>query len=139
MKENLQKIKDACIKANPEIMELKFGCEVLMQYSAETQIINTPKNEGKWFGITNYETAFNPEEVKEILGRPIRLADVLLAIHAKAPENKTRITLESDGQFIQRLDNGSFTEPWARSNWNLKDDNLEHQSEECINFIAELL
>lgn len=86
-------IREACIKANPEIMSLGFGCE----------------------------------------GRPIRLADVLLAIGRR----EDRIHLSCDGWFCL-LD--AYTSNFMRRfNWYLHKDSLEDQSEETIDFIYSLL
>lgn len=68
--------------------------------------------------------------------RPIRLADVLLAIWKVTPANKTNITVECDGQFIQRT-NGE--NPFTKETWNLRRDSLEDQEEPTINFIHELI
>lgn len=71
--------------------------------------------------------------------RPIRLSDVLLAILAENPAYRSNINLEPSGQFKVRLDNGSFTEWDLREIWNLSNDDLEHQSEDTLSFIASLL
>ncbi len=39
MKEKLQQIKEKCISANPEIVELKFGCEVLIDNGSLLKIV----------------------------------------------------------------------------------------------------
>jgi hypothetical protein len=57
----------------------------------------------------------------KVLGRPIRLADVLLAVH------------EIHGSFKYDID------MVERSGWSLRADDLEKQSEETINFLYELL
>lgn len=117
---NLDKIKEACIKANPEIMELKVGCEVMYGDDLKEPCKVTLGNP---YIVENNEV-FNPwnrddtSDLFEILGRPIRLADVLLVIFQAQQQRETvKIVLF----------------------WNLKDDNLEHQSEETLAFIASLL
>lgn len=162
-----EELKSIIQQANPEIMELKMGCEVeiinALEYQSEVQwwvvsktsickkhkkwreecyseedgceifdgaVIIGGNDEGYW------EEKLNVEKIKS-LGRPIRLSDVLLAIYKKSPSNKTRITVESDGQFIRYnpLINQRFAEAW----WNLKDDNLDSQSKETKQFLIELL
>lgn len=69
--------------------------------------------------------------------RPIRLSDCLLAIITKDPANRTRVIVESSGQFIFCVfgDVGKKAGP----SWNLLDDDLSHQSSEFIAFLAGLL
>ena len=65
------------------------------------------------------------------------LADVLLAIDKATKESSYFV--DSEGSFHEwfapkgRLDLQTITK------WNLKDDNLDNQSEETINFLWELL
>jgi hypothetical protein len=68
--------------------------------------------------------------------RPIRLADVLLAITKASPNNHNRVWLKSDGRFVLNENGNSLHNP---ADWNLRKDDLTEQSEECINFIYELL
>jgi hypothetical protein len=93
---NLDKIRKACIEANPQ---------------------------GHWLQPSSAVTApgsFVPEN------RPIRLADVLLAIECKFSEpTLPRVSLWGVANTIEL--------------WNFRDDNLEHQSEATINFIALLI
>lgn len=92
---NLQKIKEVCIKVNEKIL---------------TRVTT--------------EYGYQHEDI-------IRLADVLLMIK----KEKTKDLISPD---LKRL-----TEFWEAdkilNSWILVDDNLEHQTEETINFIAELL
>ena len=87
----IDKIREACIKANPEIEQICGGEDV---------------------------AHFCPNCSNKI-GRPIRLADVLLAIGEVRPD------------FLLAVGHPA--------NWNLKDDNLENQSEETIGFIHNLI
>lgn len=133
---NLQKIKDACIKANPEIMELKFGCDIHNHHTGNKLIYISQTRAGSHKVLMPFGDTFTfPKKVTEngdwiILGRPIRLADVLLAL-----KEGPSISFSADySEFFEgdiNIRSGIF--------WNLKDDNLEHQSEETINFIADLL
>lgn len=84
---NLQKIKDACIKANP----------------------------GRGLILSHNDDYY-------------RLADVLLAVEEKYINNRSLHERFFRMILISPLDK-----------WNLKDDNLEHQSEECVQFISNLL
>lgn len=96
MKENLQKIRKACIKANPAIVEQVFLMEI---------------------------------------PRSIHLADVLLAISSQGNSCDYFLSRNGQGMFaIMSQDNIG-----DKCYWNLFDDNLEHQLEKTINFIASLL
>lgn len=136
--ENLTTIREACIKANPEIMELKFGCEVM--YGDDVQ---EPRRVtiGNPYAVENNKV-FNPwnrddtSDLFEILGRPIRLADVLLAI------KNMLIVVDAEGHFYRCEMKLSDKVPKIGKylgEWNLRDDNLEHQTPETIAFIANLL
>lgn len=104
---DLDVIREACVRANPEIIVLREAA------------------------------TFTGEILEE--NRTIRLADVLLAIHAKAPANKTLITLESDGQFVVHWMNFSKMQSKLGPTWNLLKDSLEDQSPKTLSFIADLL
>lgn len=91
-------VREACIKANPKLMEMSFGCEVRMKTAEELGI---PDYIGKFvkFGraakYTSFEVWFDgsesgsqkpytvnvQEKDVEILGHEPTLADVLLAMH----------------------------------------------------------
>ena len=86
-------IKQACVEANPSIMDLKFGCRVFVQnyimsvFILEDRRGQTHVEETQYvldfvgFG-THAESLvqFNEKHITEILGRPITLSDILLAI-----------------------------------------------------------
>jgi len=153
---NLEIIRQACIKANPEINELKFGCELIDKNNQKahihgTDLVFASNGDFEFYFISYDETVdkimlwdgengiYEKEHYQkdyevdfEVLGRPIRLSDVLLAIYKKDNANKTNVYLESDGQFVI---NGNF----ATKYWDLKNDNLELQSENTIKFLANLL
>jgi hypothetical protein len=122
MNKNLHFIREKCIAANPEIVELKFGCEFENVKTGARFIIPT----------NGY-----PNDNHKILGRPIRLADVLLAI-----ENANgNIELATYGE---PLHIGHYEKPeregyYSKAYWNLRADDLEKQSEETISFLYELL
>lgn len=112
----LQFIREKCIEANPEIVELEFGCEV------------KEKDSGEQFFIADRDDMDLMPDAYEIIGRPIRLADVLLAIPFKA-----NMGIYADGTFIKRSAGDTGYE------WNLKDNNLEKQSKKTIDFIYNIL
>jgi hypothetical protein len=76
--------------------------------------------------------------MKKILGRPIRLADVLLAMCQKT--QMIRPFLDVDGMMYE-VDYAGFTLTIGKylCQWNLRADDLTAQSDECIDFIHSLL
>lgn len=66
-------------------------------------------------------------------GVPCRLADVLLAVDRKRPP-KQEWYVRYDGQFRDVRNDA-----WGNVSWNLLDDRLEKQSDECLTFIWNLL
>ena len=72
------------------------------------------------YSLKEISTDFDSNK-KYIVERPIRLADVLAAI-----QNKQRV----------RRDTLDFAK---ETNWNLRDNNLDHQSDECKEFLIKLL
>ncbi|HEX8196373.1 MAG TPA: hypothetical protein VF571_09310 [Pyrinomonadaceae bacterium] len=127
--ENYEKLRGVIQQANPEIMELKFGCEFIRLLRNCRIISYTPYNPDGWrlkyidigSGVLEDKLVF-PDNFRsecQILGRPIRLADVLLV----ATEDKSPMF------YYENL----------ISKWNLKNDNLDHQSDETKRFLIELL
>lgn len=128
MKEHIQAIRAACIKANPEIVELKFGCEIEL-YDVKQKVISYKRN--NWRLTTDKsDCKMDASELKEkvtILGRPIRLADVLLAIPRSIRE-RMEINHSAFGIYSQ-----------GHEFWNLLKDDLSLQTPETLSFIADLL
>lgn len=120
-----EKLKSVIQKANPEIMELKFG--VSIEYHEKEFVYVSDGMAGLYTIWSKPSSAIHvrPNEIK-ILGRPIRLADVLLAV--------TKI-LHPIGK-TSGLDEDRLKVLWR---WNLKNDNLDRQSKETKQFLIELL
>src|SRR5918912_3715935 len=149
MNDKYEQLKSVIQAVNPEIMELKFGCEVA-RFADEgiVDIFCSMKSSNE--GIGNYDITFlrkgsitintfaaDRKEIEswKILGRPIRLSDVLWTIQGhRKPTDYFAIT--QSGVFIENELktvtptplNGRLLSTGA--GWNLKDDNLDHQSEE---------
>lgn len=152
--EQLAAIRQKCIEANPEIVELKFGCALLRPSSGRPYKVIEDMTWGAntkevWinsvpFGSMSLPLRVNKEEalrgipddngeVWRIIGRPIRLADVLLAMGMRRPM-RGMIYCTSDGvliDFENRKESGAV--------WNLRADDLDQQSDETISFIHSLL
>lgn len=137
---NIDNLKKIIQEANPEILELKFGCEI----KANNSIYKVSRIEGShiWFDTDVF--LYRDEIIdKMILGRPIRLADVLYAINF----NKKAISVSSAGAFEEwEAENIHSPEmQWKLKNytgadlWDFTNDNLDNQSDECKEFLINLL
>lgn len=134
----IERIRKAVIKAVPEVMELKFGVRV----KYKTQEWFFLKKGSGYMSNRDYLILYDekgntsnphPKYVK-ILGRPIRLADVLLAMRGKV-SNKA-FSLHSGGY----RDYLWFEDKEISLNfWNLLRDSLTEQSDETILFLVDLL
>jgi hypothetical protein len=98
--QNIETIRTACIKANPEKVTLVVSEE-------------------------------NPDTT--VFDGPIRLADVLLAIQATTTTKGTTL-VNSYGIFMDTHFNMDMN-----AGWNLRQDDLTLQSDECVAFLASLL
>lgn len=83
----------------------------------------------------NYENLEDHGAVKyEIIGRPIRLADVLLAMNTNIIRIDATLTQGDSGYclYVSVKENGHMF-------WNLLKDDLEEQSDETISFLCGIL
>jgi hypothetical protein len=111
MKDKIKFITEKCIAANPEIRKHYAMCP------------------GCGSGICK-QLMYCPIEIS----RPVRLADVLLAMEEKRGIDEDYMLSPSGNMFAMHTPNGSCI-----FNWNLRADRLEDQSEETIDFLANLL
>ena len=146
MQDKIKEIRDACISANPSILDLKFGCEVNMIDIEDEREMAPPRrfpaicvsrreDRGWWFMskmcmddaffIDNHPLDLAQVDMK-IIGRPIRLADVLLAIGEKYK-----------GREINYYKTNEFSVLISR--YNLLKDDLNLQEEDTINFLHLIL
>jgi len=135
----------------PSVMELEFGCEVLcsdliqLDVDDYTEGIATILNEkekilGYIANKTKFETEYRTFEyskyrVIEILGKPITLAVVLLAIGTTEYANK--VGCDATGEMIKMETYRDRIR--TKADWNLSKDNFNDQSEETKTFIGGLL
>jgi len=119
-----QKLKEIIQKANPEIMELKFGCYV--NFEGEKIIVDVHGDIVKTKSMDIHKNHI------KILGRPIRLADVLMAIEKKNPD----IMIDVSGRFLLNEQPAPLCQECS---WNLKDNNLDNQSDETKQFLIDIL
>lgn len=167
--QQLEAIRAACIKANPEIVELKFGCglyvETLEGYGGH-DVINQHRRVtaeqchieqlpnylvGAYFGERGYIQADSKKiagrrgailpnvfKIVEIIGRPIRLADVMLAMRESFTEAGAASGTSTFETFVKAIAVVAGGGKGATS-WNLRQDDLAKQSDECVAFLAQLL
>ena len=147
MQDKINKIRQECIKTNPEIVELKFGCKVKHKtmYGKSIFTICRKLDSVSFYVYRNsfkyLANSFRKKEI-EIMGRDIRLADVLYRIQSlKSDDWNRHWVINRFGEFLNDSCPDLKGLPVCKvgEKWNLLDDNLEHQSEECIDFIYQLI
>jgi len=152
--QNLKDIRKACITANPSIIDLKFGCETskgvitaVFESQGDYSYAMTPSST-TWHGrFGTAEARRIPSDSFEIIGRPIRLADVLVAISKKLNEADADINgrvylVGDDGTFgLIHTDRPGYEKyvNWQSYEWSLLDDSLNSQTDETLEAIANLL
>lgn len=148
--EKLALIRTKCIEANPDIMELKFGCRFKLDGRIWTFLFEDQLY--RFHALSVDGTRWDGMEIaREIIqqipspfiGRQITLSDVLLAMRAK----NSSYAIQCSGHFMwfgtsdevgEAID---WNEVWSdgqRRAWNLH-KTLEDQAPETINFIYDIL
>lgn len=147
---DIVKLKNKIILDNPDILKLEFGCEVkiltddsdfygiapkewqrvkVIKVSPKKAVINVmwqfPNSE------VDYESRIQAKELK-ILGRPIRLADIIYSL------SKFSLRFDTTGFSSASLYLAHLTLQ-VLSNYNLKNDDIELQSQELIDYLTNLL
>jgi hypothetical protein len=143
METTLQKVRAKCIEANPVIGELADQkpwriCDECLGGG----LVSDENGENTDACINCAGTGKVPNEGKKVLvqKRPIRLADVLLAIHKRLREDASTPVWAIDmaGEFFdQSTSDGSPI--YLDVVWNLREDDLEKQPQETIEFIGRVL
>ncbi len=131
-----QKIAERIYELLPRKKELEFGCRVSfnrghgLEYGTYLQdiglfeVINPDDYSYGIFQITN-----GSGNAYKVIGQPIRLADILMAINKYTDEG---IYVLDDGTFADRED-------IVLGDYNLSKDNILEQSDEFCEFLLELL
>lgn len=134
--QHIKTIREACIKANPEILKLEFGCNTtggkiaIYEENIKAMMCITTSGDSRIFSADT--------DLIQILGRDIRLADVLLAMQHTHCDRAGFI--DYNGQFWDCDNNMEvFKEVGPYPCWNMKLDRLEDQNEECLKFLTDLL
>lgn len=162
--EKLAHIRSECIRANPEIKELKNGCLINIWWMDKIEdrpndpdetcefTDRTMRDNGMGFrGIQIIEDNVCGEV--EIIGRPIRLADVLLAIRKKVPYEDSYMVMldgafcteEGDGMetmvrpIFKLVDVGKERRQSKPVIWNLLKDDTNLQDDPTVDFLFDIL
>lgn len=134
---NYDNLKKVIQQTNPEIMELKFGCYVNGLGYSNARLCLVADDEVTLrvghYGIDTEPLSEFGNRIK-ILGRPIRLADVLLAL-----ENNVRVERGIRMMDVPGTISLSDAINHTLSYWNLEDDDLDNQIEETRQFLINLL
>lgn len=147
--EKINYIRETCIEVNPDIVKIQFGCRVdipliesesrIGKVNKGTVIDSFIEKDISWskYNKTNDKISvymdsgeFRPmigikKNKIKILGRPIRLADILLCINLST-------------YFDYSVSNVYTNEISLLKVWNLQDNTLEEQDDETIDFIYRL-
>lgn len=133
-------VRQKCIEANPEILEVKFGCEVIVrngEVRVSTKYIVIEANP-VIFGTVETKMLYCVAgvfrldmSVEEIIGRPIRLADVLKTFDG--------LTIFGALPIGPQVENILHLYGQVAGYWKLTNDDLRFQSEEAISFIYDIL
>lgn len=143
-KTNLEIVREAVIKAVPEIIELKFGCRVkgianhLPPVEGEIAFfVEEPPSfiVNSDFGLVGNYT----KEDLNVIGRPIRLADVTYTI--SRTKHASNVLFDSMGGYweIYMRDEDAVLKQQFPARWNLLKDDLSMQSPQALEFLAKLL
>lgn len=147
MTNKTEEIRKACIKANDEIVELKFGCVVEVKNELPDKAIYISEASGNCGQIhfnpsTTYflkheiEGSIEVSKIGKIIGRPLHLEDIMLAVKELAYKDVKgfKIRWTPFGEVKTWKDDC----PEILKRWNLK-KSFENQSEETKSFIHGLL
>ena len=126
----------------PSVMELEEGCVVKDFLKGELEILAVYSIRGEsdvydyvFRGEEEVSVGRSPRGNWEILGKPITLAVVLLAIGTTEYANKVGCDANGDMVKIETYEDRTRT----KADWDLEKDNFNDQSEETKAFIGGLL
>ena len=127
--EKREAIRLAVVKKIPEVLELKFGCRVRIQFYGSPVITHRHRigNVKECWGVTtgSYGTLINDEDIVEVIGRPLTLEDVLQIINKPVKYHTSIPTIHMDVCKVLSI-------------WFLG-KTLDQQSDETIAFIYSLI
>lgn len=143
------KVKTRIKELVPEVMELKFGCVVEIEYTArhlfhhadETFVSNDKY--GRWYFLNGELGVMKLQEGNEFtfiesLGSPITLAVVLRAIEKADVGLRVELSTYGDELLMGQYEKPEQQGYYSHAYWNLAKD-YDDQSEEAKAFIGKLL
>ncbi len=141
----IDKLKQAIQKANPEIMELKVGCKVGIAnepkpWAKQAMLVGHNPDNGLMYFAESDGSIFYTRGLKKeykILGRPITLADVLIAIEEEIKTQAESEHSENQANYYQQHIGLAYS--FILEKWNLQKDNLDDQTDETKKFLTDLL
>lgn len=135
---NLDIIRAKVIEAVPSILDLQFGCEVQGKVSQRKSFcigMALSDKDSMVIGDNCEAHCIVKKNNFKILGRPIQLSDVLLAIGRQNCGELCDIKLFGDGD-VARVGFPNLSDDDCK--WNLL-KSLEDQDESVLSFLADLL
>lgn len=137
----LEYIIEKTVEANPSIKELRFGALLEFDRGGNGTYLWHKNTKEVFYRLhgnahTYQKTKYCSIEKLKIIGRPVRLADILLAVG-----DEGILKVNNVGGFSQ-LVRGNETAEWvdlAYPRWNLQKEDITLQSPETQLFIARLL
>ena len=153
-KENYEQLKKEIIKAVPEIMELKFECRVLLDDKKKHQsIVSIVTDTGIFYKLgihydgKKFETNLGlvgrdfRYEFYEVIGRPIKLEDVLIALSENNIVTELGIFIDIMGRFWKIEPCYGKNKMRIVSRWQLNKDLDWHweNKKETIEFLYNLI
>ncbi|MFA5990476.1 MAG: hypothetical protein WC803_12845 [Sphingomonas sp.] len=138
------------IEAVPDIVELKFGCRVdICKNSPHYVTVLRQFSSNTYFGEINAELREVVEvmdnfsvhrlpvsDIVQIIGRPISLPDILIAMDKLKKPEIVHILIESDGELMIECNGDDF--PHYTGQWNLQ-KTYEDQEELVKRFIHDVI
>ena len=137
--ENLDAVRRAAIAANPEIAELKFGCNVMLPIGIEATCLGECDGDTFFAIFENGRPVFYTEEHArpfEVIGREITLPDVLLALGKVRGDAGIYVSDLGIISFRYREEKFDYHKPICK--WSLRLP-LSGQSAETVAHLAGLL
>lgn len=126
--EKIAIIREKVIEVVPEIVELKMGCdvEIVIGSLACPATIVQKNYAGNWLVLIAGQTAtYKAKQIYKIIGRPIRLAEILLTVQSPSCG-----VMEASYELV---------DPSYGHTWDIRKDDLTLQGEATVDFIYELL
>ena len=131
MKTIQEQLAERIYEILPHKKELEFGCKVILNNNLQKTVFATydDKNRVK---LCDYEPLEYTYRIKEIIGQPLRLADLLLAVG-----QKSNVKVNGLGG-LSLFFNGKW-EDVAMPRYNLSQDNILSQSSDFCEWALQIL